>query len=143
MNIRKGNFTFKRRAAQLLEQFLSNKKARVKIQNHMSECLTISQGFPQGSVLSPTLFSVYINDVQTILPKGVNASLYADGLPLWTTEEYIGTVNYRLQRTLENFTDWIKDWIMKANPKKTTYTVLILSTKEQNVTRSLHGQQIK
>ena len=98
---------------------------------------------PQGSVLSPTLFSIYINDVQKVISKGVNAALYADDLALWATEEYIGTAKTRLQSTLDNLNEWTNDWIMKTNPQKTTYTVFTLSTKKQSLTLTLDGQNLK
>ena len=125
---------------QWITEFLRKRKARVKIQEHLSRCHTLKEGVPQGSVLSPTLFSIYINDIQSVIPKGVNAALYADDLAIWTTEENIGTAKVRLQNALENLNMWTQDWIMKANAKKTTFTIFTLSTKKPTVTLTLDGQ---
>ncbi|RUS82209.1 hypothetical protein EGW08_010023 [Elysia chlorotica] len=115
---------------QWITEYLRDRKARVKIQNHTSRCHTLKQGVPQGSVLSPILFSIYINDIQKIIPKGVNAALYADDLAIWATEESIGTAKVRLQNALDNLKMWTHDWIMKVNAEKTTYTTFTLSTKK-------------
>ena len=115
---------------QWITEYLRDRKARVKIQDHTSRCHTLKEGVPQGSVLSPTLFSIYINDIQKIIPKGVNAALYADDLAIWTTKENIGTAKVRLQITLDNLKMWTHDWIMKDNAEKTTYTTFTLSTKK-------------
>ena len=82
----------------------------------------------QCSIPDPLL---HINDVQKIIPKGVNAALYADDLAIWTTEENIGTAKVRLQITLDNLKMWIHDWIMKVNAEKTIYTTFTLSTKKK------------
>ena len=113
-----------------LNHFLSNRTARVRAQGSTSQCLTIKQGVPQGSALSPTLFSVFVNDIQSTIPKGVKAALYADDLALWATEEHVGTAKVRLQEALNNLDVWTKDWQMKANAQKTTFTIFSLSTKK-------------
>ena len=68
--------------------------------------------------------------MQKIIPKGVNAALYADDLAIWTTEENIGTAKVRLQITLDNLKMWTHDWIMKVNAEKTAYMTFTLSTKK-------------
>ena len=103
---------------QWITEYLRDRKARVKIQDHTGRCHTLKEGVPQGSVLSPILFSIYINDVQKIVTKGVNAALYADDLAIWTTEENIGTAKVRLQTTLDNLKMWTLEWIMKVNAEK-------------------------
>ena len=127
---------------QWITEYLRKRKARVKIQEHLSRCHILKEGVPQGSVLSPTLFSIYINDIQSVIPKGVNAALYADDLAIWTIEENIGTAKVRLQNALENLNMWTQDWIMKANAKKTTFTIFTLSTKKPTVTLTLDGQKL-
>ena len=125
-----------------LNHFLSDRTARVRAQGSISQCQTIKQGVPQGSALSPTLFSIFVNDIQSTIPKGVKAALYADDLALWATEEHIGTAKIRLQEALNKLDAWTKDWLMKANAQKTTFTIFSLSTKKQKITLTMDGHQI-
>ncbi|GFR60643.1 hypothetical protein ElyMa_005412600 [Elysia marginata] len=51
----------------------------------------MKHGSPQGGILSPTLFSMLMNDIQTILPTGVYGAMYSDDMAIWATEKYTGT----------------------------------------------------
>jgi len=62
--------------------FLFNRQARVRINNHPGRYYSFKQGLPQGSVLSPLLFLVYINDLVTCPLQSTKMSLYADDVAL-------------------------------------------------------------
>jgi hypothetical protein len=73
-------------------------------------------GVPQGSVLSPTLFNMYINNTpQTI---GVHLALFADDTCLYATECKEGYVLRKLQRGLSSVAEWSKCWNIKINDDK-------------------------
>ena len=65
------------------KSYLYNRQARVCVDGKTSRKVLLRQGVPQGGVLSPTLFILFINDLMVELPKGVYAALYADDLVLW------------------------------------------------------------
>jgi hypothetical protein len=74
-------------------------------------------GVPQGSVLSPTLFNMYINDtLQTIC---AHLALFADDACLYATECKQGYVIRKLQHGLNSMAEWSKHWNVKINEDKT------------------------
>ena len=127
---------------QWISQYLTSRKARVHVNGAYSRKKTLREGVPQGGVLSPTLFLVFINDIIGKLPRKVQGAIYADDLVLWCSEEYLTTANYRLQQALNVLEGWTKQWLVKINAKKTTYTVFSLSTKEQKATLRINGQTL-
>ena len=104
-----------------ITNYLTNRKAVVNMQGKRSKTAILQNGVPQGGVLSPTLFLLFINDLKQYIPRKVNSSLYADDLALISTEEYTGTSKFRLQDALNNLSSWSKEWGMTINSKKTTY----------------------
>ena len=92
--------------------------------------------------MSPTLFLVFINDIIKDLPRKVQGAIYADDLVLWCSEEHLTTANYRLQQALNLLESWTKQWLVKINPSKTTYTVFSLSPKKQEAKLCINGQTL-
>ena len=107
-----------------VEAFLSNRTQRVVIRGSASEPERVTSGVPQGSVLGPTLFLIFIND----LPLEVisHVSLFADDSKIFTrivSEKneakwpgFRGDVN--LQRDLNRVRDWARKWKMDFNVGK-------------------------
>ena len=126
-----------------ISQYLYNRQARVKLQGHKSKKRLLTQGVPQGGVLSPTLFLIFIDDIVKELPKGVQGAIYADDMVIWCSEEYVTTAQYRIQTTLDKIEIWTKDWLIKANASKTNFTLFTLSSKSQNVKLKLNGQTLE
>ena len=71
--------------ARWTQSFLSDRRASVVLQNHKSRSFRVRRGVPQGSVLGPVLFSLFINDLPASLPSFVSCSLYADDLAIWSS----------------------------------------------------------
>ena len=103
---------------------------------------TLKEGVPQGGVLSPTLFLIYVNDIIQNLPKHVKRATYADDLALWCTEESLPTANYRMQEALNSLQRWTKKWTVSINPTKTTHTVFSLSTKKLTANLTINIQRL-
>jgi len=82
-----------------LSDFLFNRTARVMVDGTISRLVKLREGVPQGGVISPTLFLVYINDLTTTVPKHVSNTLHADDFAVWCAEEHTSTAVYRIQNT--------------------------------------------
>jgi hypothetical protein len=80
-------------------------------------------GVPQGSVLSPTLYNLYIND--TPQTSGVNLALFADDTCLYATDRKGDYVLSNIQRGLNSMAAWCERWNIKIYEDKTRQIYLI------------------
>ena len=110
-----------------ISHLLANRTARVQLQGHTSCKARIQHGVPQGGVLSPTLFLIYINDVVENVRGDVHSSLYADDLALWTSDKQMSGATWAMQWALKSLETWSNKWLLKINETKTTYTSFTLS----------------
>ena len=74
--------------------------------------------FPQGSVLSPVLFSLFINDLPAFLSYSVSCSLYADDLAIWSSSPSVLTAVEATQKALFRLERWSEYWCLPLNPSK-------------------------
>ena len=97
--------------------YLKNRRHRVKINNVTSEELTFKYGVPQGSVLGPLLFIVYINDLFA-LPLRAETMCYADDTSLLYSEATAEEMNYNFQPDVELLLPWLRKNYLHLNTDK-------------------------
>ena len=105
---------------QWLEAFLSNRKQRVRIGNTFSNWAAVISGIPQGSVLGPILFIIYINDLVEYCGSNAYIFLFADDAKIFShikTDQDIKCIK-QLQCELVNFKNWMDTWLLKLNVNK-------------------------
>ena len=110
-----------------ISSFLNNRRARVQVDGKFSKKFLLRHGVPQGGVISPTLFLIFIDDLVSKLPKGVKAALYADDLVMWVSEEYAGSAKYRMQQAADVLSAWTKEWNVSINTEKSSTTLFTLT----------------
>ena len=66
-----------------LENYLKDRHQRVVINGETSSTLKVNSGVPQGSILGPILFVLFINDISDDLSEGTDIVLYADDTKIW------------------------------------------------------------
>ena len=106
-----------------IKSFLHKRSARVALDNLLSVSIKMREGVPQGGVISPLLFLIYINDITNAIPRHVSNSLHADDLAIWSTAEHTITATYRIQKTVEQIQEWTDNWGLQINKSKTVATV--------------------
>ena len=101
---------------QWLASYLSNRKQRVVIPGACSEWVAITAGVPQGSILGPLLFLIYINDIVEDIHS--NIRLFADDTSLYliVNEPYVAAM--QLNSDLTKIHLWAERWLVKFNPAK-------------------------
>ena len=124
-----------------IKDFLFQRTARVKLDGTLSNLVKIREGVPQGGVISPILFLVYINDITKALPRRVLDTLHADDLAIWSKEESTATAAVRIQEAVTNVNNWTKTWALNLNLTKTVLLLFSLGPKE-SVKIQLQGQPI-
>lgn len=87
-----------------LKSFISNRSIKVNIGASFSSAFSNSSGVPQGSVLGPLLFVVYINDIVNYLPDACKL-LYADDLKIFLPVNNLADC-HTLQNSLLDFNSW-------------------------------------
>ena len=98
----------------LLKSFLDKREQRVVLNGECSTWSNIKAGVPQGSILGPLLFLIYINDISQNLES--NVKLFADDTSLFSTVYDPNISAQTLNRDLEKIQQWAYQWKMSFNP---------------------------
>ena len=104
-----------------LQSYLKNRKQRVVIKGQTSDWKDVAAGVPQGSILGPLLFLVYVDDIVKDIQTDIY--LFADDTSF---VEYISnpiTSLEKLNADLHRLHIWSKSWLVTFNPTKTAYVV--------------------
>ncbi|UYV83591.1 hypothetical protein LAZ67_23001547 [Cordylochernes scorpioides] len=76
-------------------------KANVNFNNIKSKTTDIYQGLPQGSILSPILFNIYLNDVHTFIKPPVKNALYVDNIIIWVSKNNLSDAEQSLNKAMK------------------------------------------
>ena len=121
-----------------IEDWLKNRKQRVVINGQSSDWITVTSGVPQGSVLGPLLFIIYINDIDVGLSNYI--SKFADdtkiGKPVISEADRIS-----LQQDLDKICKWSEDWSMPFNVDKCQ--LLQIGSLNKSFQYNMDGRQVK
>ena len=98
-----------------IESFLTEREQEVRVNGELSKPKHVISGIPQGSVLGPLLFVVYINDLPDVVKS--NVLLFADDTKIY---RQICSRNdaLMLQNDIKSLTDWPEKWLLKFNTSK-------------------------
>ena len=101
-----------------IKSYLESRFQKTICNNKLSKIDRIKCGVPQGSILGPLFFLVYINDLKNIMGN-VNYQLYADDTVLYCSNDSYDKCTNELQFTLDKFVVWCSKNALTINIKKT------------------------
>lgn len=102
---------------ELISSFLKDRKIKIRVNGHTSEAKSCHIGLPQGSVLSPLLFIVYIRDMLSSI-DGLSLQ-YADDCSIVCSKPDDRQLQDTLESSCERISQWLCKWRLKANCLKT------------------------
>ena len=119
----------------VIKDFLNNHHQRVVLNGKSSIWSPITAGVPQGSVLGPLLFLIYINGLVDNISS--EAKLFADDTSLFTVVYDVDIAADQLNRDLKVISNWAHQWKMQFNPDKNKQAVqVIFSQKKEAIAHS-------
>ena len=117
--------------------YLFNRTQRVAINNELSDSSAVNCGVPQGSILGPLLFLLFINDLPLTLHETISwVDLYADDTTIYEQNVYISTPQSNLQKYLNLLHDWCRKNGMVLNTLKTKVMFITRRQKRNNLYES-------
>ena len=107
----------------MVQSYLTDRYQQCQINGFLSKKEKIISGVPQGSILGPLPFLIYINDLPNCL-KSTIPCLYADDTQIFTSSHDTAKITDSLNSDLENITDWLTVNKHQSHPNKTKMMVI-------------------
>lgn len=132
-------YKFSNQILNWINSFLNNRMQRVTVNGEHSEWTRVSSGIPQGSVLGPILFVMFVND----LPDSVNSCmfLFADDTKIFRIIENEEDKAI-LQKDLQSMEEWSKRWLLQVHPQKCKHMRIGTMDKEESTSYTINNQEL-
>ena len=125
------------RVLRWIEGFLSGRRQRVVLRNGSSHWRQVTSGVPQGSILGPLLFLIYVNDIPELVSS--TAKMFADDTKVYCHTPDLESCKY-LQDDLNKLGAWSSKWLLNFNAHK----CVVLKIRESlNYLYTLDGVPLK
>ena len=129
------------------QSYLYGRKQFVKLDDLKSSTFDQLNGVPQGSILGPLLFNIYINDMPLCIDY-VNADLYADDTTLYAIANSVNILQNNLSHDLNNFSNWCNKNNLVINTNKSKCMIITSRQRRKHLTHteltlSVNGQKLE
>ena len=115
--------------------YLYNRKQVVYFNNELSPEINLNIGIPQGTVLGPILFLIYMNELTSILPKN-SCVMYADDITIYSSATTLTSSAFNLQNIINTTVNWINENGLNINVEKSN--CIIIGSKDKTVNRKIN-----
>ena len=133
-------YGFTRLALKYIKSYLRDRKQRVKMNGSYSEWRNINHGVPQGSVLGPLLFNIYINDLFISVSNSLICN-YADDTTIYVSDYRNEEIIRKLEIDTAILSEWFRDNSMKVNAEK-CHLMFFSNTKSTNIEIKINNEMI-
>ena len=116
-------YGFKKDSVQYIQSYLADRMQRTNINSQFSEWKKSFIGVPQGSILGPLFFNIFINDIFHFVDK-CNLCNYADDNTMYAFDKDLGKLKSNISIDFKNLDLWFYDNYMILNPKKCEFMYL-------------------
>lgn len=123
-----------------IESFLSDRTQKVRIFNTISSEANVISGIPQGSVLGPILFLVFINDLPEVVKSSVK--LFADDTKIYSAIESSEDCA-KIQSDIDSLSAWSDKWLLKFNAAKCKSMHIGRQNQKHEYHMKVNGQNVK
>ena len=134
------NYGIRGRTLSWISAFLNGRSQTVVLEGDCSEEVPVTSGVPQGSVLGPILFLIYINDLPDKVKSQVR--LFADDTTAYLAISKLAD-SEQLQADLDILQEWEIKWDMQFNPSKCQVIHITRSRSPLPTTYTLHGETLE
>uniref|UniRef100_A0A1Y1NA23 Reverse transcriptase domain-containing protein n=1 Tax=Photinus pyralis TaxID=7054 RepID=A0A1Y1NA23_PHOPY len=124
----------------LISSYIRSRSFCIKLSSCKSSIRRLTAGVPQGSVLSPTLFNLYVADLPTT--QGTILASYADDTAILARSRNIDSVEATLQRAADDLEDWYSTWRIGINPDKSTAVLFSKRRVSPSIPINMFGRDI-
>ena len=111
-------YGFSINALRMVKSYLSNRRQRVTLNGASSSWKDICIGVPQGSILGPLLFNIYINDLMFAFSDGVGICNYADDNTVFASSNDITEIKEKLEISMLSMSSWFSENGLQLNSSK-------------------------
>ena len=124
-----------------IRSYLTGRTQRVVLAGQASEFLDIFGSLPQGSILAPLLFLIFLNDIEIKIRS--NISLFADDVSLLEKFKNCHDLEQTINNDLDTLKNWALKWNMEFNPLKTEIMIFSNKQNKSKPTINYNGIRIK
>ena len=126
----------------IIKSYLNNRQQCVDFNGVRSSCKLVKIGVPQGSILGPLLFILYINDLPNV-SQNIKLLLYADDTAIFFQSKNIESLQNMIDTESAHICKWLQLNKLSLNTDKTVYQLYTKSAIKLNIKVRLNGMKIR